>query len=96
MSLQLKDLETVDARLAKTLKAAQTGGDKTAKLQAEVLKAYKEALEQGRPARSVQFETKDEQRFAHDLFLLTNKFRCSTSATWMMLRQSAATSMWSR
>lgn len=71
--LQLKDAETVDARLAKTLKAAQTGGDKTAKLQAEVLKAYKEALEQGRPARSVQFETKDEQRFAHDLFLLTNK-----------------------
>lgn len=71
--LQLKDLETVDARLAKTLKAAQTGGDKTAKPQAEVLKAYKEALEQGRPARSVQFETKDEQRFAHDLFLLTNK-----------------------
>ncbi len=71
--LQLKDLETVDARLAKTLKAAQTGGDKTAKLQAEVLKAYKEAREQGRPARSVQFETKDEQRFAHDLFLLTNK-----------------------
>lgn len=38
-----------------------------------MLKAYKEALEQGRPARSVQFETKDEQRFAHDLFLLTNK-----------------------
>lgn len=71
--LQLKDLETVDARLAKTLKAAQTGGDKTAKMQAEVLKAYKEALEQGKPARSVQFETKDEQRFAHDLFLLTNK-----------------------
>lgn len=71
--LQLKDLETVDARLSKTLKAAQTGGDKTAKLQAEVLKAYKEALEQGKPARSVQFETKDEQRFAHDLFLLTNK-----------------------
>lgn len=71
--LQLKDLETVDARLSKTLKAAQTGGDKTAKLQAEVLKAYKEALEQGKPARSVQFDTKDEQRFAHDLFLLTNK-----------------------
>ena len=71
--LQLKDLETVDSRLAKTLKAAQTGGDKVAKLQAEVLKAYKEALEQGKPARSVQFESKDEQRFAHDLFLLTNK-----------------------
>lgn len=73
MELQLKDLETVEARLAKTLKAAQTGGDKNAKLQAGVLMAYKEALEQGKPARSVQFETKDEQRFARDLFLLTNK-----------------------
>ncbi|MBE6313335.1 MAG: redox-regulated ATPase YchF [Bacteroidales bacterium] len=71
--LQLKDLETVETRLAKTLKAAQTGGDKTARLQADVLLAYKEALEQGKPARSVEFETKDEQRFAHDLFLLTNK-----------------------
>lgn len=71
--LQLKDLETVETRLAKTIKAAQTGGDKTARLQADVLQAYKEALEQGKPARSVQFETKDEQRFAHDLFLLTNK-----------------------
>ncbi len=71
--LQLKDLETVDTRLAKTLKAAQTGGDKTARLQADVLQAYKAALEAGKPARSVQFETKDEQRFAHDLFLLTNK-----------------------
>lgn len=71
--LQLKDLETVDSRLAKTLKAAQTGGDKTAKLQAAVLQAYKEALEAGKPARSVTFETRDEQRFARDLFLLTNK-----------------------
>lgn len=71
--LQLKDLETVDARLAKTLKAAKTGGDKTAKLQAAVLQAYKEALEQGKPARSVRFETKDEQKFARELFLLTDK-----------------------
>lgn len=71
--LQIKDLETVDNRLAKTLKAAQTGGDKTAKLQAAVLQKYKEALEHGRPARSVEFETQDEERFARDLFLLTNK-----------------------
>ncbi|MCM1291647.1 MAG: redox-regulated ATPase YchF [Prevotella sp.] len=71
--LQLKDLETVDNRLAKTLKAAQTGGDKTAKMQAAVLQQYKEALESGRPARSVEFETKDEQKFARELFLLTNK-----------------------
>ncbi|MDE5924692.1 MAG: 50S ribosome-binding GTPase, partial [Muribaculaceae bacterium] len=39
--LQIKDLETIDNRLAKTEKAAKTGGDKTAKLQTEVLRAYK-------------------------------------------------------
>ncbi len=71
--LQLKDLETVDARLAKTQKAAQTGGDKTARMQAGVLQAFKSALEQGRPARSVVFETKDEERYARELFLLTRK-----------------------
>jgi GTP-binding protein YchF len=71
--LQLKDLETVDSRLAKTEKAAKAGGDKAAKMQLEVLKAYKEALEQGRPARSVEIEGKEEQKFARDLFLLTSK-----------------------
>lgn len=70
--LQIKDLETVEARLAKTMKAAATG-DKTAKLQAGVLQKYKEALSQGLPARSVELETQDEQKFARDLFLLTNK-----------------------
>lgn len=71
--LQLKDLETVEARIAKTQKQAQTGGDKVAKMQYEVLKQYKDALDQGLPARSVQFETVDEQKFARELFLLTNK-----------------------
>lgn len=71
--LQLKDLETVESRLAKTLKAAQTGGDKTARMQADVLTRYKEALDAGKPARSVAFDTVDERRFARELFLLTNK-----------------------
>ncbi len=71
--LQIKDLETVDARIAKTQKQAQTGGDKQAKMQYEVLRQYKEALEKGLPARTVTFETVDEQRFAKELFLLTNK-----------------------
>ena len=35
--LQLKDLETVEARLQKVYKQAQTGGDKAAKLAYEVL-----------------------------------------------------------
>lgn len=71
--LQLKDLETVEARIAKTQKQAQTGGDKVAKMQYEVLRQLKEALDQGLPARSVKFETADEQKFAKELFLLTNK-----------------------
>lgn len=71
--LQLKDLETVEARLAKTEKAAKAGGDKSAKMQLEVLKAYKDALEKGLPARSVKIEGKDEEKFARELFLLTNK-----------------------
>jgi len=71
--LQLKDLETIDSRIAKTQKQAQTGGDKVAKMQYEVLVRFKEALEAGRPARSVTFDTVDERRFARDLFLLTSK-----------------------
>lgn len=71
--LQLKDLETVESRIAKTLKQAQTGGDKVAKMQYEVLRQIKEALDQGKPARSVVFDTPDEQKFARELFLLTSK-----------------------
>ena len=71
--LQLKDLETVEARIAKTQKAAQTGGDKVAKMQYEVLRQIKDALDQGLPARSVKFETPDDQKFARELFLLTSR-----------------------
>ncbi len=70
--LQLKDLETIDAQLAKQQKAA-TAGNKDAKLMVTVLEAYKAVLEQGRNAREVTFESKDEQQAAHDLFLLTTK-----------------------
>ncbi len=71
--LQIKDLETVESRLAKTIKQAQTGGDKVAKMQAEVLQKYKDALDKGLPARSVELDTPDERKFAKELFLLTNK-----------------------
>ena len=71
--LQLKDLETVEARLQKVYKQAQTGGDKAAKLAYEVLSRYKEALVQGRNARTVTFETKDEEKVARELYLLTSK-----------------------
>ena len=71
--LQLKDLDTIDSRIQKVQKQAQTGGDKVAKMTYEVLHKYKEALEQGKSARTVTFETKDEQKIAKELFLLTSK-----------------------
>jgi GTP-binding protein YchF len=71
--LQLKDLDTVENRIRHVQKQAQTGGDKAAKQTYEILLAYKEILEQGKPARTIQFNTKDEQKIAKELFLLTNK-----------------------
>jgi GTP-binding protein YchF len=71
--LQLKDLETVDARIQKVQKQAQTGGDKQAKQIYDVLVKYKAALEQGLSARTVTFDTKDEEKIARELFLLTAK-----------------------
>ncbi|MDD2525280.1 MAG: redox-regulated ATPase YchF [Bacteroidales bacterium] len=71
--LQIKDLDTIDRNIQKTQKQAQTGGDKTAKLTLEVLLQYKAALEQGKAARTVRFDTKDELKVAKELFLLTNK-----------------------
>ncbi len=70
--LQLKDLETVEAQLPKQQKIAATG-NKDAKVAVAVLEAYKEALDKGLNARTVTFDTKEEQRAAHDLFLLTAK-----------------------
>lgn len=70
--LQLKDLETIEGRLAKEQKTA-AAGNKAAKVCVNVLTAYKEVLEQGKNARTVTFDTKEEQQVAHDLFLLTAK-----------------------
>ena len=70
--LQLKDLETVENRIGKVQKQAQTGGDKTAKRQYEILLRYKEALEQGLNARTVEVE-KEDRKLLSDLNLLTDK-----------------------
>ena len=71
--LQLKDLETVESQLQKQSKIASIGNNKDAKVAVSVLEAYKEVLEKGQNARCVEFESKEEQRYAHDLFLLTAK-----------------------
>lgn len=48
-------------------------GNKDAKVEVSVLQAYKEVLEQGKNALTVQFESKEEQEAARNLFLLTAK-----------------------
>ena len=72
MELQLKDLETVESRIQKVQKQAQTGGDKTAKAVLDILLRYKAALEAGKSARTVEL-TKEEKPIVKDLFLLTTK-----------------------
>lgn len=70
--LQLKDLETVEARISKVHKQAQTGGDKAAKRTYDILVQYREALVQGKSARTVELDEQD-RKFVADLCLLTDK-----------------------
>ena len=71
--LQLKDLETVENRIKRVEKQAKVGGDKQAKTEYGLLLRYKEALEQGRSARTVTPENEDEETCARQMFLLTTK-----------------------
>ena len=71
--LQLKDLDTVENRIKRVEKIAKVGGDKQAKLEYDVLIAIREALLAGKSARTVTFDTKDEEIAAKNLFLLTAK-----------------------
>ena len=73
VELQIKDLETVENRLSKLQKQAQTGGDKQAKKAVDVLLRYKEVLEQGRNAREVELDNAEERKIAREFCLLTNK-----------------------
>uniref|UniRef100_UPI004055E165 redox-regulated ATPase YchF n=1 Tax=Alistipes sp. TaxID=1872444 RepID=UPI004055E165 len=69
--LQLKDLETVENNIGKCQKQA-VAGDKIAKRRFEILSLFKEALEQGRSARTVETD-KEERKLVADLNLLTDK-----------------------
>ena len=71
--LQIKDLEMIEARIAKVQKQATTGGDKEAKKLLELLLRYKAALDQGKNCRSVELLNPDEEQMAKELYLLTNK-----------------------
>jgi GTP-binding protein YchF len=70
--LQIKDLETVEARIAKTQKQAQAG-DKQAKRIYDLLSKYKDVLVQGKSARTFVPDNKEDKKLVDDFFLLTNK-----------------------
>ena len=70
--LALADLETVGKQLSKNAKLAKTGGDKEAQRLVAVLEKAESALDQGRPARSVDW-SKEELAVLKPLFLLTMK-----------------------
>ena len=70
--LQLKDLETIESRISKVQKQAQTGGDKQAKATYDIYMQYKEALMQGKSARTVKLDPLDK-KLVKDLYLLTDK-----------------------
>jgi GTP-binding protein YchF len=71
IELQLKDLETVDARITKTQKLVKVGNKDGIKLMAILVK-FKEALEKGESARSVELD-EFEEALVIDLMLLTSK-----------------------
>ena len=72
LELQIKDLETVENRLAKVSKQAQVG-DKNAKKLLDILLRYKEALESGKNCRSVKLDSPEDIALGKELFLLTDK-----------------------
>lgn len=72
IELQLKDLETVESRLAKVEKQARTGGDPEAKRLFKILTEYKQVLSEGISARTVTVDPANET-LVKGLQLLTNK-----------------------
>jgi len=72
IELQLKDLESIEGRIAKVMRAAKSG-DKDAKRDFDYMTRIKEALEQGKSARTVTPANDEEQKLLIDLQLLTSK-----------------------
>ncbi len=70
--LLLADLESVEKRYAKTEKIARNSTDAKVKSEASALQKLLEALQAGRPARTVDL-TDDERLAARDLNLITAK-----------------------
>ena len=70
--LALADLASVDKQLAKNVKVARAGGDKEAQRLVAALEKVATALNEARPARSVDLSS-DERALLKPIFLLTMK-----------------------
>ncbi len=70
--LILADLDAIDKRWAKVEKMAKSAKDKEAIAEFAVLEKLKPVLEEGKPARSIEWN-EDEQKTVKGLFLLTSK-----------------------
>lgn len=71
IELMAKDIESVEKKIIRLEKLGKTG-DKDAKKGLEVLKVYKDHLENIQPARTADV-SEDDKRFVDDIFLLTMK-----------------------
>ena len=72
IELQLKDLETVEKKLEKTKRAAQTG-DKEAIAEAKILEEVKNGLESNRSVRSLDLDEELKKDHIKPLQLITDK-----------------------
>lgn len=72
IELILADMETVERRYDRTAKSARAG-IKEAQIEYALLTRLKDALENGRPARSVPVESDDEAKLLRELHLITAK-----------------------
>lgn len=70
LELIFSDLEMLERRIDRTKKAMK--GDKTLAKELELLERIKAALEDGKPARSLDY-TEDEEAIVKDLFLISTK-----------------------
>ena len=70
--LALADLQSVEKQLSKFVKAAKVAGDKEAQRLVAVLEKARDALDAGKPARSVDW-AKEERLVLDPMFLLTMK-----------------------
>ena len=71
LELIFSDLEVLDRRISKTIKG--TRADKSLQKELEILNILKEALEDGKCARAVEFDSPDDKAFVESLTLLTAK-----------------------